>query len=289
MSVVAVFKEFAKLCICLARLNEYSFNKFPDLNINKGKRCMVFGNGPSLKTMLSEYEKNDVSITGDTFVVNFFPLNPLFYRIKPKYLFWSDYIFIQDTEGSTEIVRKMYEEMQEKVDWNLTIYLNAPYNKDNKRLIKYSRLTNPNIRFVFLNRKFCDDLCPMIRHKLYKTGYFMPSEGTVVNTAIYVALLQGYKEIELYGSELTMFRDIEVGEDNQLYIVEKHFYDDDHRQLVKQDGGGKAYTHDYLLWMYTMFHSHYLLRKFSDSLGAHIVNCSKGSMIDVYDRKKVAN
>ena len=286
MRLKSIIVESIKFLMCLTRVNELSFKKFPDFDINKGKKCMVFGNGPSLNSLLEKYENGLINLTNECFVVNFFPLNPSFYKIKPKYLFWSDYVFIQDTPGSTEKVRKMYNMMQDGVDWNLTIYLNAPWQKDNKRLIEYSKLTNPNIRFVFLNRKFCDGLCPKLRNKLYKSGYFMPTEGTVVNTAIYVAILQGYKEIELYGSELNMFKDLEVGEDNQLYIVQKHFYEKEYRTKQTTDGGGKAYVHTYMNYMFVMFHSHYLLRQFADYMGVRIVNCSPGSMIDVYERKR---
>lgn len=265
-------------------LNDFSFNRFPDFDINKGGKCMVFGNGPSLNSLLDDYRKGSLNLTNDCFVVNLFPLNPMFYQIKPKYLFWSDYVFIQDTPGSTDKIRKMYNLMQDNVDWTLTIYLNAPTQKENKRLVEYSRLTNPNIKFVFLNRKYCDGVRPWLRHKLYKSGYFMPTEGTVVNTAIYVALLQGYKVIELYGSELTMFKDLEVGEDNQLYIVQKHFYEKDYKAIQTTDGGGKAYVHTYMYYMYAMFHSHYLLRQFADYMGARVINCTPGSMIDAYER-----
>ena len=287
MRLKSIIVESIKFLMCLTRVNELSFKKFPDFDINKGKKCMVFGNGPSLNSLLEKYENGIINLTNECFVVNMFPLNPLFYKIKPKYLFWSDYVFIQDTSGSTEKVRNMYNMMQDRVDWNLTIYLNAPWQKDNLRLIEYSKITNPNIRFVFLNRKFCDGLGPRLRHRLYKSGYFMPSEGTVVNTAIYVAILQGYKEIELYGSELTMFKDLEVGEDNQLYIVQKHFYEKEYRAKQTTDGGGKAYVHTYMNYMFVMFHSHYLLRQFADYMGVRIVNCTPGSMIDVYERKRV--
>lgn len=282
-------KSFVAECLsvfkCLFLQNEYTFKKFPDFNINNGKKCWVFGNGPSLNSLLKKYENGEIDISHDCFVVNLFPLNPLFYQIKPKYLFWSDYVFIQETPGSTEKIRMMYDEMQDKVDWDLTIYLNAPWQKDNRRLIEYSRLTNPNIRFVCLNRKYCDELRPSLRHKLYKSGYFMPTEGTVVNTAIYVALLQGYKEIELYGTELSMFKDLEVGDDNQLYIVQKHFYEKDYKAIQTKDGGGKAYVHTYMGYMHAMFYSHYLLRQFADYMGARVLNCTPGSMIDVYERK----
>lgn len=285
MIIKNVIVESLRLFKCFISLNEFTFNKFPDFDINKGKKCMVFGNGPSLKSLLKKYEEGKISLTNDCFVVNLFPLNPMFYKIKPKYLFWSDYVFIQDTPGSTEKIRMMYDEMQDKVDWDLTIYLNAPWQKDNRRLIEYSGLTNPNIRFVCLNRKFCDILHPKLRHRLYKTGYFMPTEGTVVNTAIYVAILQGFQEIELYGSELSMFKDLEVGDDNQLYIVQKHFYEKDYRAIQTTDGGGKAYVHTYMGYMRAMFYSHYLLRQFADYMGARVINCTPGSMIDVYERK----
>ncbi len=285
MIFIRFLKESIKFLLCIYKFNDYKFRKFPDFNINKGKTCLVMGNGPSLKKIIDDYERGEIEIPQDTFCVNLSPLSPSFYKIKPKYLLWSDYIFIQDTPGSTETVRKMYDMMQDQVDWNLTIYLNAPYKKDNDRLIKYSRLTNKNIRFVILNRKYCDDLSSTWRNRLYSSGFFMPTEGTVVNTAIYVAILQGYKEIHLYGSELTMYRNLEVGTDNQLYIVEKHYYDKDHKHPVSLDGGGKAYTHTYFSWMYAMFHSHYLLRQFADYKGVRVINCTPGSMIDVYERK----
>ena len=38
--------------------------------------------------------------------------------------------------------------------------------------------------------------------------------------------------------------------------------------------------------MYIMFQSHDLLQQFSQYLGAHILNCTLGSMIDSYDRIK---
>lgn len=283
------FKETIKFFACLLGMNEWRFYRFKLFGVNEGKKCMVMGNAPSLKLLLEKYQAGEVEITSDSLWVNLAPLNPLFYKIKPKHLFWSDYVFVQDTPGSTETIRKMFDMMQENVDWDLNIYLNTPWQKDNLRLIEYSRLTNEKIHFVFLNRKFCDKLQPSWRHRLYKTGLFMPTEGTVVNTAVYVAILEGYKEIELYGSELSMFKDIEVGDDNQLYIVEKHFYDNDHRHVVHHDGGGKAYTHDYLHWVYVMLHSHYLLSQFAEYMGVRIINCTPNSMIDVYERRVTAN
>ena len=53
----------------------------------------------------------------------------------------------------------------------------------------------------------------------------MPEDGTIANTAIYLALIEGYKEIELYGADHNMFLELGVNENNQLCSLDSHFYD----------------------------------------------------------------
>jgi hypothetical protein len=65
----------------------------------------------------------------------------------------------------------MYDDLEQKVDWDLSIYLCFPRKKDGEELISFSRIKNPKIHFVFLNRKHCSGLAPSWRHYLYKKGY----------------------------------------------------------------------------------------------------------------------
>ena len=267
-------------------MDEHSFNKFPFHNICKGKKAMIMGNGPSLKKLLVEYENGEIEISHDSFFVNMAPLNDSFYKIKPKHLFLSDFVFARDTENRVDNVRKMYSRLQNEVDWPLTIFLTFSKRKYCRQLIAYSAITNPNIRFVFLNRKYCNGLAPVLRNWLYNKGWFMPVEGTVLNTALYTAILEGYDEVELHGAETSMFLDIRVNDNNQVGIIEKHFYDGDKFLPLMKDDGSPSKVKDFLHSVWHMLNSYDLLSQFAKYKGVKVFNCTPQSMIDSFDRKK---
>lgn len=286
--ILAVIRQFFLLLYYFIYQEEYTFNKFPYHNLYKGRKAMVMGNGPSLKKLLEEYEKGNVEITSDSFFVNMAPLNDSFYKIKPKHFFLSDFVFARDTSGRVDNVRRMYDRLQNEVDWPLVIYLTFPKRKYCRQLISYSKITNPNIKFVFLNRKHCNDLVSSVRNWLYNRGFFMPVEGTVLNTALYTAILEGYSEIELYGAETSMFLDVRVDSDNRVGIIEKHFYDGEKFMPLKKDDGTPSRVHDFLYCNYHMLYSYHLLRLFADYKGVKVYNCTPKSMIDSFERKNVS-
>ena len=282
-------KDSIKLLLCIIRLPEKRFNKFPYLNKYRGKKAIVFGNGPSTSEILSKYNNHELDIPNDSFFVNYAPLDSSFFEIKPRHYFLSDFVFSRDTKDyRSEMTRKLYDLLENNVDWDLSIYLCFTKRKYCKELIEFSRIKNPNIKFVFLNRKYCSNLSPSFRHRLYKRGWFMPEEGTVVNTAIYVAIIEGYKEIELYGVEHNMFLNLRMNEKHRMCIMQKNFYDKEEKLVpLTRDGDfEKMYIHGYMNFIYVMFRSHYLLRQFADFMGARIINCTPESMIDVYEFKE---
>lgn len=287
MKVLFYIKQCLIFFYYLLKVEEYKFYTFPYKDKCKGKKAFVLGNGPSLKNLLNEYELGHIKIPQDSFFVNMSPLNDSFYKIKPKYLLLSDFVFARDTSGRTETVRKMYSRLDTEVDWDLTIFLTFIRKKYCDQLITYSKIKNKHIKFVFLNRKYCDKLCPNWRNWLYHKGWFMPEEGTVVNTAIYAAILCGYSEINLYGVDHNMFLNMEVDDNNVVYMVEKHFYGKSIKVRMQTDNQEYAGVGYFLYCMYVMFNSHRLLREFADSLGIEIYNCTPNSMLDTYKRKKI--
>ncbi len=285
--LLAIIRQFFLLLYYFIYLEDFRFNKFPYHNCYKGKKAMIMGNGPSLKKLLAEYENGNVEISSDSFFVNMAPLNDSFYKIKPKHFFLSDFVFARDTPGRVDNVRKMYSRLQNEVDWPLVVYLTFPKRKYCKQLISYSKITNPNIKFVFMNRKHCNELAAPVRNWLYKKGLFMPIEGTVLNTALYTAILEGYSEVELYGAETSMFLDIRVNNDNHVGIVEKHFYDGEKFLPLMKDDGMPSKVHDFLYCTYHMLNSYSLLSKFADYMGVKVYNCTPRSMIDSFERRNL--
>lgn len=277
---------------CIVKADIFHYHKFPLLNAFKGKKAYVLVNGPSLKKALDDYDKGINLFDENSFMVNLSPLDPRFFRIKPRHFLLSDPIFYQDFEQKKEQVRKMYDLLEEKVNWEMYLYIDFFNEWENKKLIEYSKITNPHIHFVKLNRWHCSSLAPSIRHKLYKKGWFMPEDGTIANVAIYVALIEGYKEIELYGADHNMFLELAVNENNELCSLDSHFYEDGkpHMHVLKNclTTDDKPFrVHQFLYIVSVMFKSHDLLRQFADYLDARVINCTPGSMIDSYERKMI--
>ena len=288
MVFIKQIKEIIRLVYYYLILPEKKFNRFPYLDRHHGKKALIFGNGPSTKEVLEKYNDGKFDIPSDSFFVNYAPLDPTFFKIKPNHFFLSDFVFSRDTHDyRVEMTRKMYDLLEKDVDWELSIYLGFTKREYCIELVNFSKIRNPHIHFVFLNRKHCSGLSPSLRHKLYKKGLFMPEEGTVVNTAIYVALIEGYKEIELYGVEHSMFLNLRMNENHEICMLQKNFYDKEEKLVpIKTDGDfERSYIHNYMEFIYVMFRSHYLLKQFADYMGAKIINCTRDSMIDVYDFK----
>lgn len=282
-------KQYIKLLINYYRLPNHKFYKFPMINKYNGK-AFVLATGPSLKHDLEEYDVGNRAFDENTFVVNLFPNDAHFKKIKPKHLCLSDPMFYHDYPGKTESIRKMYDILQNEVDWDIYVYICFFSDEENEKLISYSRVTNKYIHFIKLNRKHCSNLIPNLRNKLYSTGRYMPEDGTIANTAIYVALLEGFKEIELYGVDHTMCHDLVVNEKNELCSLDTHFYDNEKPILkpfidVHSTDNKPFKVNDFFYIMYVMFNSHELLKSFADYLGAKIYNCTPNSMIDSYERK----
>ena len=289
--IIKIIRQLFYVVKYLWEANLFHYHRFPLLHAFEGEKAYILVNGPSLKKALEEYDEGLHPFDEHSFMVNLSPLDPRFFQIKPKHFLLSDPIFYQDFEQKKEQVRRMYDLLEEKVDWDMYLYIDFFHEWENDKLIAYSRITNPKIHFVKLNRWHCSELYAPIRHWLYKRGWFMPEDGTIANVAIYVALIEGYKEIELYGADHSMFLELAVNDQNELCSLDSHFYEDGKPKMhvlknctTTEDKIFKV--HEFLYIVYVMFNSHHLLRQFADYLGARVLNCTPGSMIDSYERKK---
>ena len=256
-----------------------------------GKTTCILCNGPSLKQALGDFDKGKECFDSNSFMVNMGALDEEhFFKIKPKHYCFSDPMFFRDYEPKKDAIKKLYEILDKKVDWEMNIYTCFADNSGNKRIIEYANIKNPKIHFVPINKVYCQSLVPQLRHKLYDTGYFMPVEGSIASTAIYVALLEGYKTIYLYGVDHNQFLDLAVNDKNQLCSIDRHFYDKGEPVLkpfldTSRTDGKTFRVHDFFRFLYEMFTSHYYLSQFAKYKNARVINCTKGSMIDSYERR----
>ena len=246
-------------------------------------KMMILANGPSLKNVLAEIGlKKDFENTGFT-VMNFFAFDPSFLKIKPRFYCLADPMFVRKSHR-TEDVKILFKYLQENVNWEMNIYIPKWFGL--KEFLSYSSITNPHIHIVCINDTTYEGL-ECWRNWMYKKNLALPSICTVAQLGLYMAINNGFDEIELYGVEHNMICSLFVNDKNQLCNKEEHFYEQKValKPIMRNDNGQLYKISDFLIGAGNLFHSHDQLAEYAKTLHVQIVNCTVDSMIDSYERK----
>lgn len=245
-----------------------------------GEKVAILGNGPSLaKELPALVAKRDEY---DFMAVNFFAEDEQFEELKPAYYILSDPMFFRAT-AMQQRVDALYRLLAERVSWPMTLYVQY-YNPE--KFDYRAALPNDNIRIVPFHTTLYEGFSS-VRHWLFKRGLGSANYGTVVQVGEYVALLLGYRRLELYGVDHTLFDGLVVDEQNRLCRRDSHYYDTapvEPKPIMKKVPAEPYTVAEYLAETAQLFRGHEILRDYAASLGAEIVNCTKCSLIDSYKR-----
>ncbi len=246
----------------------------------------ILGNGPALAEELPHLLEEMRGGDRDFLAVNFFAEDERFTELRPAYYVLSDPMFFRDTTERQRI-EALYRAMNERVAWPMNLYVQ--YYNPERFDYRAAVGDNPNIRIVpfhtLMYRGF-----RRLEFRLYRHGLGSANFGTVVQVGEYIALLLGYKRIELYGVDHTLLEGLCVDDANRLCRADRHYYDGgepaDPRPMY-QKVPRRPYTMSvYLAEVAELFRGHEVLRDYARSLGARIVNRTRGSMIDAYERER---
>lgn len=241
----------------------------------------ILGNGPSLAAELPELLRDPGD--RDFMAVNYFALDERFTLLRPSYYVLSDPMFFRDSP-LRDRVAELYRVMNERVAWPMTLYVQY-YNPE--RFDYRAALPNPLIRIVPFHTTLFRGF-RSLEFRLFRRGLGSANFGTVVQVGEYIALLLGYRRVELYGVDHTLLEGLCVDGRNRLCRADRHYYDDGtarEPQPVFQKVPPVPYTMaSYLAEVAELFRGHEVLRDYAAWLGARIVNCTRGSMIDAYER-----
>jgi len=254
------------------------------LNKRYGGKLCVLANGPSLKNELENISDNVIPINIDYAVVNFFALEELFPKIKPKHYSLADPMFFQTTRNS-ENVKKLFVILNMTVTWDMTIYV--PSHRFDQ-FVKFSALDNSFIKVQRVNTIAYTGF-ERLRYYFYEKSIASPKIQTVAVLAIFVGLNLGYKEIDLFGVDHSFMDSLFVDENNQLFNRELHFYDNGKpalKPILKNADDAPWKVSEYLIAISNMFKGHEHLEQYARYLGVKILNCTPGSFIDAYERRK---
>lgn len=261
-------------CLILSSLSVSIKSKKYNL-LTKHDCCCVLANGPSLKKAIDngELPSEDCDYT----CLNSFCDSEYFYQLKPRFYYLVDPLFFDPTiERARKQVTNMIAAF-EKVDWEMYLAIPSFVNARNIQQL----LSNKNIKILRYNVTRVEGL-KKTSFWLYKHNYGMPNCQTVLIFSIFSAINFKYKRIFLYGADQTWLRDLWVNDDNVLCQGDFHVYDTN-GTVIKLPQSTMA---DQCQMTANVFKAHEILREYADYCGVEIINATKGSFIDAYERYK---
>jgi hypothetical protein len=148
---------------------------------------------------------------------------------------------------------------------------------------------NPNIRIVRFHTTLFRGF-RSVEFWCYRHGLGSGNFGTVVQNGEFIAMLLGYRTIELYGVDHTLLEGLMVDDENKLCRTQSHYYDTAPANpkpiFVNATNPPRPYTMaSYLAETAELFRGHEVLAEYALSQGVRIINCTRGSMIDAYERR----
>jgi len=261
--------------------------KYRKLPKAMGERCIIAGNGPSLKTSFEQH----LSILQEVplLCVNHFADTPEFVKLKPHYYCMIDptLFLVQLPDEREKRRRTLFENLNSLTTWDMHLFF--PFRPG--QIILEDCLSSPHLHLHSCNI-YPGFTWPWIRNHVYRTGLFMPPAQNVLIAATFQAINMGYKEIYLLGAEHSWSEDIRVKDDNVVYIMHNHFFGEpvetplykaaprDH-ETVKVDELFQA--------LRRTFKSYWYLKEYAASRGAVVYNSTPGSYIDAFERRALSS
>lgn len=244
----------------------------------KDRRLIIMGNGPSLRRTIQDHY--ETLLHADTLAVNFAANADTFGQLRPKlYVLADPHFFRVGSDGRSDDpnVVRLWENLS-GVDWPMVLYVPC------KAKIPESIEKNDSVAIKRYNLTPAEGLRAIV-HPLYRNGLAMPRPRNVLIASIMIALREGYREIDIVGADHTWSRDLWVDDRNRVISVQKHFYNDNEKELdrVAEEYAG-YHLHDILRSLTIAFRSYHQIADFADEIGAKIRNCTPGSFIDAFPR-----
>lgn len=245
--------------------------KFKKKNID----VLIIGNGPSLIDI--DLEKI-IKKSDEIACVNFFPAKDnRFMKIKPEYLCLLDPVFFDEKRNTEQ--KQLLCNVLERVDWQLKIICHQKCKLPiNNGYISYEWINSNDFYGIGLEK---------FRIFLYRNNFANCGQQNVVIGALYYFISQRVRQIYLAGVDLTAFRDIVVDEENNVFVEQRHHYEDSRRVLIDPKSWKKGELYKYIACFQTMFEQFYYVARYAEVQDVKIYNLSLNSFVDVFEKMRI--
>ena len=285
-------ENFFSTCLTILRILIFSdifiYIKQKWVLIKVDRESIILGNGPSLNKSIEN--KSESLVNKDLVCVNFFPETEYYQQLKPKYyITGAPELWIENVSEEWKVARKnLFMTLKNKTEWDLILLIPtiARKHKDWMNILS----ENKKIRIAYYNITAVEGY-KWFRHFCFKTGLGVPRPHNVITPALIQMLNFGYKKIYLLGADHSWLPDIKVDNENRVFTLHKHFYDQDTANPVQMRNlkMGTRKLHEVLHKFYHTFAGYFIIRDYASSLKADIYNSTPDSFIDAFERRDIGN
>lgn len=280
--------ELTQVMISIIRI--IVFSKIPSkLSVKKtSDSAVVLANGPSFSKMYNDYKS--FLVGKDCICVNYFPSTPLYSEIKPKFVIISAPSLWLENLGDNyiTILNDFHENIAKNTAWDVTFFI--PCDARKYKLWQSILQTNKHISIIYYNNTPIEGF-KWFSFLMYDWKLGMPRPQNVLIPTLYNLIQMRYKNVYLWGVDHSWFREISVTDDNVTLINQKHFYDENEsKPLPMKSGKGGTHVrerrlHEVVYKFMKSFESYFILRDYAESKSIRIINNTKGSFIDAFDKE----
>lgn len=245
--------------------------------VGKNQDLCILANGPSLKSSL---ENNFTFIENkEKLVVNFFGQSEYFALLKPKhYCFLDAEFFYNKNTEHTEKLNVLFDSIQQKVNWEITIYVPNIYKKS---AVIALLTTNKHVKIEYFNYIVINTF-EKFKFYLFSKNIGMPQCENVLGLALFLGINKGFKNIYLFGTDHSWHESLQLKANNTVLLNDQHFYNLNKNEVVIQ-----ATVSSFFLSLHKAFKGYEILKKYADYRKVNIYNASSKSYIDVFEKIKL--
>ncbi|MBX2965965.1 MAG: hypothetical protein KF845_07450 [Cyclobacteriaceae bacterium] len=289
MSFILFIQNFIKAsfqvvesCAKILLLSKFSNKISPE---RKSKKVLILGNGPSLTNDLQSHPN---FLTGkDLICVNHFPSTGLYTELKPSiYITAAPDLWLDDIDERFVIQSKiLFDNIANKTTWPLEFYIPFEARKHKRWLNQISHNTHIQIRYY---NNIPVEGWSWFKYLCFNNKLGMPRPHNVMIPSLMISIWKGYNKIYLLGADHSWLSEISVTDSNEVLINQKHFYDSQSSsgQPLDKRGKGKRNLSELLHKFTTAFASYFEIRAYAERKKVTVLNATKGSFIDAFDRIK---
>lgn len=256
--------------------------------IQPTKPLLILGNGPSLNDTL--HTEVHLFEFFDMMAVNNAANHAQYEQLKPRYYLLNAVTYFQEDDVLNDLYkdfnRELYKNLEHKTTWRMTLLV--PFRAKKSRAFQTLLAQNRHIDAAYFNQTPIEGLA-FWSHWGYRRGWGMPRPHNVLIPCIMVGIRLGHKAIALVGADHSWLADLSVNEANEALLRHVHYYDTEGSKPMKMEDRitKPRKLHEIIHKFYLSFEGYWWIKAYADKAKIRVVNASKTSMIDAFDRKSL--